>query len=136
MSNRNKEYKRILSQLFDIKPMKDSADLDWDKIKKVKSVVSLRGKMTENELQMRREALILSHASRSAILRENESLVFVKKDAEAITEQPVNVKSDSISEVEKSIASSQLLFDDYFASVGNIQKRRDDSCIEENEEEL
>lgn len=106
-------YKRILSQLFDIKPMKDSVDLDWEKIKKVERIISLRGKTTAKEMQARREALILNHAKKAAFLRENESLVFVKKDQRSEVEEPVNVK--------RVIASSQLLFDDYFASLKGSQ---------------
>lgn len=100
-------YKRVLPQLFDVKPMKDSVELDWIRIKEVKKILDLRARKTIKEMWMRREALIFDYAKKTAKLRENESLIFVKKDQNDNKEEAVNIHEAS--------APVHLLFDDYFA---------------------
>ena len=49
--------KGILSQLFDVKPMKETGDLDMERIIKIKKTLNLRGELTNKENKQRKEAV-------------------------------------------------------------------------------
>ena len=120
-------YKRILSQLFDVKPMKNSADLDWEMIKKADKVLNLKNVVTKKEIHIRREALILNRERNVRSLRENESVIFIRQNRNDCGKKIVKVSSlidDAVDRKnflfgEEASVYSQLLSDDYFAAVKN-----------------
>ncbi len=68
--------KRILSQLFDVRPMKETGDLNMRKIERVKETLNLRGELTDKEEGLRREAVKIPVITRDTedyiLLLDNE----------------------------------------------------------------
>ncbi len=84
-------YKRILSQLFDVKPMKNSVDLDWETIRTVDKILDLKNVFTGKEIHIRREALILNRRRNIHSLRENESVIFIQQNKNDYDKKMVKV---------------------------------------------
>ena len=122
--------KRILSQLFDIRPMKNSADLDWEAIKIVDKILDLKNAMTKQEVRIRRETLILRPKQNMRDLRENESVIFVKDNKNDYQKKPVKVRPFAETEI-----YPHLLSDDYFAAIKK-PKSLNNNVVDDNFDDI
>jgi len=123
-TSKNKKTKRILSALFDVRPVTDAGNLDVEKIKQVKSVIDLRDikkdfyKNKERVLDLSKKSIITQpleeELTREAILAELNEIEFsdkVLEDTQFVSAEKQNEKNN---QKKKKLLKKAFIFEQFY----------------------
>ena len=112
-TSKNKKTGRILSALFDVRPVTDTGDLDMERIKQVKSIIDLKGikkdlyKTQERVLDLSKEK-IPSISIPKAVISLNETEIQIESSDE-LTREAILAELAEIETSDKDLESIQFV---------------------------